>query len=79
MNLKARINAVGDPDLRKSRARAMVCRVDCAGCGEDIWSDQDLSGIQYVKTKRGTELFIHGGCIQKVWRKGNGKADRKRQ
>lgn len=52
MNLKARINAVGDPDLRKSRAGAMVCRVDCAGCGEDIWSDQDLSGIQYVKTKK---------------------------
>lgn len=79
MDIKARIRAVGNPDLRRSRAGAMVCRVDCAGCGEDIWSDQDLSGVQYVKTKRGTELFIHDICADKVWGgvKTDGKTDRK--
>ena len=79
MNIRARIRAVGDPDWRRSRAGKTVYRVDCAGCGEDIWSDQDLSGIQYVKTKRGTDLFIHDECVSRVWggMKANGKTDRK--
>ena len=33
----------------------------CPVCGEQIY-EQD-SGIEYVKTKRGTEIFVHTQCI----------------
>jgi hypothetical protein len=24
--------------------------------------------VEYIKTKRGTEVFLHRGCFEKVWR-----------
>lgn len=42
--------------------------VHCPGCGKRIREDEDMSKIEYVKTKRKTELFIHTGCFGKVWK-----------
>ena len=45
--------------------------VICPGCDEAIREDDDLETIEYIKTKRGTEIFLHRGCLEKVWnRKG---------
>lgn len=38
----------------------------CEGCGATI-QESDASDVEYVKTKRRSELFIHKGCVNKVW------------
>ncbi|WP_418206008.1 hypothetical protein [Anaerotignum faecicola] len=35
----------------------------CGICGQEISYGED--GIEYVKTKRGTEIFVHRDCIKK--------------
>ena len=60
MNLVAKIRAAGESCGRRD-GRLPVCRVKCRGCGEEIRSDEDLTDVQYVKTKRGSELFFHTG------------------
>ena len=42
--------------------------VVCPGCGEEIKETDDFSKIGYVKTKRGTHIFLHKNCLDKVWR-----------
>lgn len=39
----------------------------CEACHKKIEPDE-ASEVEYVKTKRGTQLFIHKKCIEKVWR-----------
>ena len=46
--------------------------VSCPGCNEAIREDDDLETIEYIKTRRGTEIFLHRGCVGKVW-KGRGR------
>lgn len=60
---------------KKSMIEKMVEKhkapVICPGCDEAIREDDDLETIEYIKTKRGTEIFLHRGCLEKVWnRKG---------
>lgn len=69
MNLVAKIRAAGESCGRRD-GRLPVCRVKCRGCGEEIRSDEDLTDVQYVKTKRGSELFFHTGCMGNVWKHG---------
>lgn len=40
----------------------------CPVCGKEIKEDDDLNDVEYVKTKRGTEIFIHTKCVSK-WSK----------
>ena len=40
--------------------------ITCPVCNEKI-SDGD-AGVEYVKTKRGSEIFIHNTCV-KCWGK----------
>nr|DAF50183.1 MAG TPA: RING-variant domain [Siphoviridae sp. ct9zP9]DAO26745.1 MAG TPA: RING-variant domain [Caudoviricetes sp.]DAO97519.1 MAG TPA: RING-variant domain [Caudoviricetes sp.] len=35
----------------------------CGICEQEISYGED--GIEYVKTKRGTEIFVHRDCIKK--------------
>lgn len=42
--------------------------VICPGCNEVIREDEDLESVEYVKTKRKTEIFFHRECYRKVWR-----------
>lgn len=35
----------------------------CGICGQEIFFGEE--GIEYVKTKRGTEIFVHRNCIRK--------------
>lgn len=37
---------------------------ECPVCHKTIHS-YDLDNVEYVKTKRGTEVFIHTDCVKK--------------
>lgn len=69
MDVAARIRAAGESAGRVN-GRTSVRKVKCEGCGKYICSDEDLSDVEYVKTKRGTDLFFHTGCMNKVWKHG---------
>lgn len=43
--------------------------VRCQGCAEKIDPDEDLSDVEYVRTKRGSEWFFHTGCMHGVWKR----------
>lgn len=43
-------------------------KVFCRGCCGELDPDGELSGIEYVKTKRNTEWFFHTGCLNSVWK-----------
>ena len=44
----------------KNLSRKPIC---CGICEQEISYGED--GIEYVKTKRGTEIFVHRDCIKK--------------
>ncbi|MDY5663078.1 MAG: hypothetical protein SPF46_01265 [Blautia sp.] len=44
--------------------------VICPGCGMEIRKTDDMSNVEYVRTKRKTDVFFHTGCMGKVWNRG---------
>lgn len=42
--------------------------VTCPGCGKAIAEEEDMSKVEYVRTKRRTDVFFHTECMEKVWR-----------
>lgn len=66
----ARIRAIGRPTGTVDKNKKIVRRVSCQGCGKEIKSTDDLSDVEYVKTKRGSEFFFHTACKNKVWQRG---------
>lgn len=38
-------------------------KICCPVCGQELW-ESTLDGVEYVKTKRDTEIFIHRGCVK---------------
>lgn len=67
VNIAARIRSAGEPIGRTAKKGAVERKVKCQGCGEDITSDGVLVGVEYVKTKRGSEWFFHTECMGKIW------------
>lgn len=59
------IRKVGVPVNGSGRSKEAVARVYCSECGGEIRSD-DVAGIRYVRTKRGTDIFFHEECMEKV-------------
>lgn len=53
--------------LEKYKERHRECAI-CPGCKEYIRGSDELADVEYIKTKRGTEVFLHRGCFEKVWR-----------
>ncbi|MBC5689757.1 hypothetical protein H8S37_12600 [Mediterraneibacter sp. NSJ-55] len=41
--------------------------VICPGCREVIKENEDLSKVEYVRTKRKTDVLFHTACIDNVW------------
>lgn len=39
----------------------------CPGCGQVIKESDDMSRIQYVRTKRATDVFFHAECFRLIW------------
>lgn len=71
INKAARIRAAGKPTGNLTKRGTPICKVRCLGCGRDILSNGDLASVEYVRTKRRTELFFHTGCMAKVWGREN--------
>lgn len=46
--------------MNKNLSGKPIC---CGICGQEISYGED--DIEYVKTKRGTEIFVHRDCIKK--------------
>lgn len=67
--IRKRILAVGEPTGRYGKNRIEEKKVRCQGCGEYILSDGSLEGVEYVKTRRGSEWFFHTGCMENVWKR----------
>ena len=42
--------------------------VICPGCGEEIKDSDDLSTVEYVRTKRKTDIFFHTECFGRIWK-----------
>lgn len=42
--------------------RTEDCKICCPVCGQELKEDK-LDGVEYIKTKRGTEIFIHRDCV----------------
>lgn len=53
--------------LEKYKERHGGCAI-CPGCKEYIRGSDELADVEYIKTKRGTEVFLNRGCFEKVWR-----------
>lgn len=66
----ARIRAIGRPTGNIDGRKRPIHEVNCQGCGEKIKSTDDLSEVEYVKTKRGSEFFFHAACRDRVWQHG---------
>lgn len=67
MDLAKRIRAIGESASRM-RGKLPVRKVKCQGCGKEICSDDDLTDVEYVKTKRNSDIFFHTGCMDQVWK-----------
>lgn len=70
VDIAKRIQAVGESTGRFNKYKTSIRKVRCQGCRKDICSDDDLKSVEYVKTRRGTELFFHKSCADKVWKHG---------
>ena len=49
----------------RGKKRLPVKEVCCSECGGKILSDNTV-GIEYVETKRGTRLFFHSRCLERM-------------
>ena len=54
-------------EAKKKILKKQSGNVTCPGCGEKITENDDLKKVEYVRTKRKTDLFIHTSCVNKVW------------
>ena len=48
---------------RSRMAEAERWKMDCPVCLQQI--EPETEDVEYVKTKRGTEIWIHTACVQK--------------
>lgn len=62
------IRRVGEEKTVLGKKRRLIGLVKCQGCGTEIRSDEDLSEVEYVKTKRGSDLFFHRRCRDQIWK-----------
>ena len=56
-------NAVTD----KRTGRRLSATAKCQGCGKEISTVRVPDDLQWVITKRGTAVFFHEKCADKVW------------
>lgn len=49
--------------LKADDVRQEDKKICCPVCGQILF-ESTLDGVEYVKTKRGTEIFIHRDCVK---------------
>lgn len=65
VDIALRIKKVGLPVKGSGKTKDPVASVCCSECGDKIRSD-DIAGVGWVRTRRGTELFFHEECRRKA-------------
>jgi hypothetical protein len=65
--LESAVRRAGVEISRQDTKRRLVCAVLCQGCGRRIVSDEDLSEVEWIHTKRGTDVFFCRACMRNVW------------
>ena len=63
-SLLNRFKKMSYTDRASIRAGLTPEKIFCHICKKELKSD-DAKDLEYVKTKRGTELFIHTACVSK--------------
>ena len=68
LNKKKMIETWADEKEKIREGRKITkAKIRCAGCGKWITNTDDLSDVQISITKRGTGVFFHTKCMNKVW------------
>ncbi len=47
--------------------RRISATAKCQGCGKEMSTEKVPDDLQWVITKRGTAVFFHEKCADKVW------------
>ena len=70
--------------MTKAQAKTLLKKLapdsslrDCPVCGDHIYDTDPDNSWEYVKTKRGSEIFIHSFCV-KHWGSDLSKAEMKK-
>lgn len=66
-SLILKYSAPGDISYEGPRQKK-IGKIRCAGCGEWIRSNDDLSDVELVVTKRGSLVVFHADCAEQVWK-----------
>ena len=53
--------------LDKKTGRRLSATTKCQGCGKEISTEKVPEDLQWVITKRGTAVFFHEKCADRVW------------
>lgn len=56
-------NAVTD----QKTGRRLSATARCQGCGKEMSTEKVPEDLQWVITKRGTAVFFHEKCADRVW------------
>ena len=59
------IQKQGNPIVNRGNAKITVWEVCCQKCGRIIQSD-NTADIEYIETKRGTKMFFHRKCLERM-------------
>ena len=58
-------NAVTD----RKTGRRLSATAKCQGCGKEMSTENVPEDLQWVITKRGTAVFFHERCADRVWKR----------
>ena len=68
MDKKAMLKKYASENTYENNGRVKTAKIRCAGCGEWISLTDKLDDVQISVTKRGTGVFFHTGCMDKIWK-----------
>lgn len=51
----------------KKTGRKLSATAKCQGCGKEMSTEKVPEDLQWVITKRGTAVFFHEKCADRVW------------
>lgn len=65
IDMAAVIKKYGEQARRAGGQGGTLRRIHCDICGKWIWEDE-ADGAEYIETKRGTKLFFHSRCRERM-------------
>ena len=68
MDKKAMLKKYAPEKTYENNGKIKTAKVRCAGCNKWISLEDKLDDVQISVTKRGTGIFFHTDCMNKVWK-----------